>query len=65
MLPDRTAAELIPVVECDGRVIGSGRPGPITRLLRERFHRLVREERELETNAVYCPAVSLLVRQKR
>jgi branched-chain amino acid aminotransferase len=40
-----TAAELIPVVECDGRVIGSGRPGPITRLLRERFHRLVREER--------------------
>ena len=23
-----TAAELIPVVECDGRVIGSGRPGP-------------------------------------
>ena len=40
-----TAAELIPVVECDGRVIGSGRPGPITRELRERFHRLVREER--------------------
>jgi branched-chain amino acid aminotransferase len=40
-----TAAELIPVVECDGRVIGSGRPGPITRLLRERFHRLVREDR--------------------
>src|SRR6516164_7367040 len=36
-----TAAELIPVIECDGRVIGSGRPGPITRLLRERFHRLV------------------------
>ena len=32
-----TAAELIPVVECDGRVIGSGRPGPITRELRERF----------------------------
>jgi branched-chain amino acid aminotransferase len=40
-----TAAELIPVVECDGRLIGSGRPGPITRELRERFHRLVREER--------------------
>jgi branched-chain amino acid aminotransferase len=40
-----TAAELIPVVECDGRMIGSGRPGPITRELRERFHRLVREER--------------------
>jgi branched-chain amino acid aminotransferase len=40
-----TAAELIPVVSCDGRVIGSGKPGPITRELRERFHRLVREER--------------------
>ncbi len=40
-----TAAELIPVVECDGRVIGDGRPGPITRELRERFQTLVREER--------------------
>jgi branched-chain amino acid aminotransferase len=40
-----TAAELIPVVECDGRIIGNGRPGPITRELRERFHALVREER--------------------
>jgi branched-chain amino acid aminotransferase len=40
-----TAAELIPVVSCDGRVIGTGKPGPITRELRERFHRLVREER--------------------
>jgi len=40
-----TAAELIAVVECDGRIIGSGRPGPITLDLRERFHALVREER--------------------
>jgi branched-chain amino acid aminotransferase len=40
-----TAAELIPAVECDGRVIGTGRPGPITRDLRQRFQRLVREER--------------------
>ncbi len=40
-----TAAELIPVVECDGRVLGSGRPGSITRDLRQRFARLVREER--------------------
>ncbi len=40
-----TAAELIPVVECDGRVIGDGQPGPITRKLSERFHALVREER--------------------
>ncbi|MGO8897329.1 MAG: branched-chain-amino-acid transaminase [Isosphaeraceae bacterium] len=40
-----TAAELIPVVECDGRMLGSGRPGPITRDLRQRFASLVREER--------------------
>ena len=25
-----TAAEVIPVVECDGRAIGTGKPGPIT-----------------------------------
>ena len=39
-----TAAEVISVVECDGRSIGSGRPGPVTRDLRQRFHALVREE---------------------
>lgn len=32
-----TAAEVIGIVEIDGRVIGDGRPGPITKLLRERF----------------------------
>ena len=37
-----TAAEVIPVVECDGRSIGSGKPGPVTRDLLERFHALVR-----------------------
>jgi branched-chain amino acid aminotransferase len=39
-----TAAELIPVVECDGRPIGDGRPGPITRELLLRFQALVRGE---------------------
>jgi branched-chain amino acid aminotransferase len=39
-----TAAEVIPVVECDGRAIGPGKPGPITQDLRQRFHTLVREE---------------------
>ena len=38
-----TAAELIPVVECDGRPIGAGKPGPVTRDLRRRFLELVRE----------------------
>lgn len=38
-----TAAEVIPVVKCDDRVIGTGKPGPITRQLRERFHELTRQ----------------------
>jgi branched-chain amino acid aminotransferase len=38
-----TAAEVIPVVKCDGRVIGAGKPGPITRRLREAFHQLARQ----------------------
>ncbi|HEY7422654.1 MAG TPA: branched-chain-amino-acid transaminase [Gemmataceae bacterium] len=37
-----TAAEVVPVVQCDGRLIGNGKPGPITRQLRERFHQLAR-----------------------
>jgi branched-chain amino acid aminotransferase len=38
-----TAAEVIPVVKCDGRPIGPGKPGPITKQLRERFHQLTRQ----------------------
>jgi branched-chain amino acid aminotransferase len=38
-----TAAEVIAVVKCDDRPIGGGKPGPITRQLRERFHQLVRQ----------------------
>jgi branched-chain amino acid aminotransferase len=34
-----TAAEVIGIVEIDGRVIGDGRPGPLTKLLREKFFR--------------------------
>jgi branched-chain amino acid aminotransferase len=37
-----TAAEVIPVVKVDSRTIGDGRPGPITRDLIERFHKLTR-----------------------
>lgn len=37
-----TAAEVIAVVSLDGRKIGEGKPGPITRDLLERFHRLTR-----------------------
>jgi branched-chain amino acid aminotransferase len=32
-----TAAEVIGVVEIDGRIIGDGKPGPVTKLLREKF----------------------------
>jgi branched-chain amino acid aminotransferase len=35
-----TAAEVIPVVSLDRRVVGDGKPGPITRKLLEAFHQL-------------------------
>lgn len=38
-----TAAEVIAVVKVDGREIGTGKPGPITLDLKERFHKLTRE----------------------
>ena len=38
-----SAAEVIAVVKVDGRVIGNGKPGSMTRQLRERFQKLVRE----------------------
>jgi len=38
-----TAAEVIPVVKVDDRSIGTGKPGPITLDLKERYHRLTRQ----------------------
>jgi branched-chain amino acid aminotransferase len=38
-----SAAEVIPVVKLDSRVIGDGKPGPITKKLTERFAQLTRE----------------------
>jgi branched-chain amino acid aminotransferase len=38
-----SAAEVIPVVKLDSRVIGDGKPGPITKRLTERFVQLTRE----------------------
>ena len=38
-----TAAEVIPVVDIDGRTIGSGAPGPVTKQLTTAFHALVRK----------------------
>jgi branched-chain amino acid aminotransferase len=37
-----TAAEVVPVVSLDGRPIGDGKPGPVTKDLLERFHALTR-----------------------
>ena len=35
-----TGAEIIPVVKIDGRVIGGGKPGPVTKSLVEKYHAL-------------------------
>ncbi len=39
-----TAAEIIPVIKIDGRSIGTGQPGPITRGLIESFHKYVNSQ---------------------
>lgn len=44
-----TAAEVIAVVDVDGRTIGSGKPGPITQHLLEEFRKIV----EVEGTKVY------------
>ncbi len=36
-----TAAEIVPVVKIDGREVGDGKPGPITRKLMEEFKKIV------------------------
>jgi len=38
-----TAAEVIAVTECDGRPIGTGKQGPVTKQLREAFVRVTKE----------------------
>jgi branched-chain amino acid aminotransferase len=37
-----TGAEFIPVVECDGRAIGSGKPGPVTLGLLDKFREFIK-----------------------
>jgi branched-chain amino acid aminotransferase len=37
-----TGAEIVPVVKIDGRVIGSGKPGPVTRQLEKAYHALTK-----------------------
>jgi branched-chain amino acid aminotransferase len=39
-----TAAELIPIVKVDGRTIGEGKPGAVTKKLLDAFHQLVKKD---------------------
>jgi branched-chain amino acid aminotransferase len=41
-----TGAELIPVVKIDGRLIGTGKPGPVTKRLVEQYHSLTNSSGE-------------------
>jgi branched-chain amino acid aminotransferase len=41
-----TAAEVIGIVEIDGRIIGDGKPGPITRLLRKKFFKYAHKKKK-------------------
>ncbi len=41
-----TGAEIVPVVKIDGRVIGTGKPGPITRKLETDYHALTKASGE-------------------
>jgi branched-chain amino acid aminotransferase len=41
-----TGAEIVPVVKIDGRVIGTGQPGPLTRKLESEYHALTKTSGE-------------------
>ena len=41
-----TAAEIVPVVKIDGRVISAGKPGPITKMLVEQYRALTKSSGE-------------------
>ncbi len=46
--------EVTPLVAIDGRKIGAGSPGPVTRLLQERYRAAVEEERRQEVRGAKC-----------
>jgi branched-chain amino acid aminotransferase len=39
-----TAADIMPVVTIDGRVIGSGKPGPVTHRLQKAFREVTKTD---------------------
>ena len=46
-----TTSEILPVVRVDGRDVGEGRPGPVTRRLQEAYNAAVRAFREAGASA--------------
>lgn len=42
-----SAAEIIPVVKLDGRAIGNGKPGTVTKMLMAQFKKLIENEAEI------------------
>ena len=47
MLPDGTAAEVIPVIEVDARKIGTGKPGPLTARILAEFRKKASREGQM------------------
>lgn len=41
-----TAAEIVPIVEVNKRIIGDGKPGPVTKRLMQEFEKVVRDPKE-------------------
>lgn len=41
-----TAAEIVPIVEVNSRVIGDGNPGPVTKRLMQEFEKVIRDSKE-------------------
>ena len=54
-----TGAEIVPVVKIDGRVIGTGKPGPVTRKLVERVPRLDESVRRADIRLVIYAVLRL------
>ena len=49
-----TAAELIPIVKVDGRTIGEGKPGPVTKKLLDAFHQVRLRKTALNMTCDIC-----------
>lgn len=49
-----TAAELTPIIKIDSRMVGNGRPGPITKLLEDKYYKIAMgENKEYEDWLTY------------